>query len=102
MKEIAGPLELSTGGVNGRIVLLTQKLGLTSRLEISKWAMQHPTCLQPGVYNEIGLHVAGCRCESPWCTWARYQEARDKDCPVGCRCQGCVEVLALKPLPIAA
>jgi DNA-binding CsgD family transcriptional regulator len=83
-KHIAWVLELSVKTVNQRLQQMAVKVGAAGREELHVWAMQHPTCTDPGVACEFGLHPLGCHCPAPYCLWMSRHAAPH---PPGCRCK---------------
>lgn len=70
-KQIAADLGVTTGTVKNSITVLLRRMeGLQDRGDLLLWCLQHPEDLKRGYTRDRGLHVDGCECGSPGCSFA--------------------------------
>jgi DNA-binding CsgD family transcriptional regulator len=69
-KEIAFRLQMSTGAVKNQVSRLCRGLGLSNRVELCIWGIQHPESLMQQ-WSEAALHPPGCLCQSVYCSAMR-------------------------------
>jgi len=70
-KQVAADLKLSVYTVRWHISQLLRKLRLYDRTELIIWCLQNPDDVHRGIASILGLHKAGCTCDSGYCTSMR-------------------------------
>lgn len=65
-KEIAARLSMSPATVAGHIRTCCHAIGLSTRMELARWAMQHPEALR-GEPASRAMHDATAGCLCPYC-----------------------------------
>ncbi len=65
-KEIAARLNIAEPTVKGHVATLLQRFGLHNRMELMRWADQHPEALE-GREVDPTYHLPGCQCGADGC-----------------------------------